>query len=107
MPASPPAPLVPHHPSENGSFLPASTPHIIECPLNSLYLHSDHATISTFALLARCLSPTPHQGTPVPRLPFHRFRFALTDVAPPTAIRLNLVSWFVFEDSQTFWLPPP
>src|SRR5712691_5433899 len=94
MPASPPATLVHHHPPEKGLISPASTLHLIECSFNSLFHHPDYATISTFALPARLLLPTTHQGTPVPCPLIYLFRFALTDVTPPLP-SVRFVSWFL------------
>jgi len=104
MPASPPAPLVLHHPPEKGLILPASTLHLIECPFNSLFHHPDYATISTFALPARRLPPTTHQGTPVPCLPIYLFRFALTYVAPPPP-SVRFASWFITRILRLFGFP--
>src|SRR6266849_1494608 len=74
MPASPPAPLVHHHPSEKGSFMPASTPTFIEYPSNSLYMYLDYATISTLLCF--------HAAYP----PHHPPRHLRTWVPPSTAL---------------------
>ncbi len=65
MPASPPAPLVPHHPSEvlhhppeKGSFSPASTPHRIEC----LSIHSSSTSTTRRSALLLC----PHAASHTP-----------------------------------------
>ena len=76
MPASPPAPLVYHHPSENGSFMPASTPTFIECPSNSLYTYQ---TSRRPALCSAFTPPTPH------RPPRH-----LRAWVPPPTVSLHL-----------------
>src|SRR6266481_1536947 len=106
MPASPPAPLVLYHPAEKGSFLPASTPHLMEC----LSSHSPPTPTTRRSAQLPCphaaSHPPPTKAPPYlgpihpPSLRPHRRR-------TPTAICLILVSWFVYEDPQTFWLPPP
>src|SRR6266849_5050556 len=83
MPASPPAPLVHHHPSEKGFSLPASTPTFIECPSNSLYLYLDYATISTLLCFHAAYPPTTRPGTSVPGLPLLPLCFTSPGVASP------------------------
>src|SRR6266849_4739383 len=106
MPTSLPAPLVLHHPTEKGLISPASTPHLIEC----LPIHSSTTQTTRRSALLLC----PHAASLLPptKAPPYLGFFHPPSLRPhrrrtPTAIRLTLVSWFVLEDPQTFWLPPP
>src|SRR6267143_396880 len=103
MPASPPTPLVPHHPAEKGSFSPASTPHRIEC----LSIHS--SSTPTTRRSAPLLCPHAASHPPPSKAPPYLGFFHPPSLRPhrrrtPTAIRLYLVSWFFHEDPQTYWL---
>ena|ERR1700709_936016 len=109
MPASPPAPLAPNHPPENGSFLPASIPTFLECPSNSLYIHLDYATTSTLLCFHAAYTPPHPPRHLTPWSPPTTSATPLPDVAPlTTALRSNgSFGGLLSEDLPTFRLPPP
>src|SRR5712691_3426652 len=92
MPASPPAPLVLHHPTEKGSFSPASTPHHTEC----LPIHSSSTPTTRRSALLLCphaaSHPPPTKAPPYLGSVPPPYCFALTDVAPPLP---SICIWFL------------
>src|SRR5712691_7949481 len=99
MPASPPAPLALHHPTEKGPFFALLYTPPYRVSVYSLFLHSDYATISTL-LCPHAASHLPPTKAP-PYLGFFSTPFASPSQTshPPLP---SVCTWLLGSFTRTF-----